>query len=117
MLAYAILLAALATPMCAADKSPAQRNIMVNLALREKFQIGGRKAFFYEHAKQDAKAVPFYLVPADGTIANPPLHVVLHHAGGSAKQAINEAFAAKHVLRLENEPPRKATANGNPSGK
>ena len=25
-----------------------------------------------------------------------PLHVVLHHAGGSAKQAINEAFAAKH---------------------
>ena len=95
-LAYAILLAGLATSTWAVNKASPQRNFMEDLALREEFEIGGRKAFFYEHAKQDGKSVPFYLVPADGTIANPPLHVVLHHAGGSAKQAINEAFAAKH---------------------
>ena len=90
------LLASLSTLAWAADKAPPQRNFMEDLALREEFEIGGRKALLYEHAKQDGKTVPFYLVPADGSIANPPLHVVLHHAGGSAKQAINEAFAVKH---------------------
>jgi predicted esterase len=95
-LALAVLLALSTAPIWAADKVQSERNFMEDLALREEFPIGGRKALFYEHAKQDGKSVPFYLVPADGTIANPPLHVVLHHAGGSAKQAINEAFAAKH---------------------
>ncbi|MBT5909932.1 MAG: hypothetical protein HOH25_09045, partial [Opitutae bacterium] len=80
-LAYAILLAGLATSTWAVKKASPQRNFMEDLALREEFEIRGRKAFFYEHAKQDGKAVPFYLVPANGTIANPPLHVVLHHAG------------------------------------
>jgi predicted esterase len=83
------------TSIGSATGKPA-RDFMEDLALREEFEIGERKAFLYEHAKQDGTPVPFYLVPSDGTFKNPPLHVVLHHAGGSAKQAINEAFSVKH---------------------
>jgi predicted esterase len=91
-----LLLISLSTLTWAANKAQSQQNFMEDLALQEEFEIGGRKAFLYEHAKQDGTPVPFYLVPSDGTFKNPPLHVVLHHAGGSAKQAINEAFSAKH---------------------
>ena len=51
----------------------------------------GRKVQRYEHGPHY-----FYVVPADGTIKNPPLRVILHHAGGSGDQALGEAFAAKH---------------------
>ncbi|MDE0821719.1 MAG: hypothetical protein OSA95_11390 [Opitutales bacterium] len=95
-LTTALLLTSLATSTWAANKAQSQQNFMEDLALREEFEIGGRKALFYEHAKQNGTPVPFYIVPSDGTFKNPPLHVVLHHAGGSAKQAINEAFSAKH---------------------
>ncbi|MFT5528282.1 MAG: hypothetical protein ACI9HK_006271, partial [Pirellulaceae bacterium] len=80
-----------------AEAPPKSRlDFMADLKLEREFEIGGRKASLYSHAKRNDKPVPFYVVPADGSIANPPLHVVLHHAGGSAEKAINEAFSAKH---------------------
>ena len=81
---------------CGKDLPDARPDYMADLELEREFEIGGRKAFLYKHAKGPQGAVPFYVVPADGTIPNPPLHVVLHHAGGSGPQAIKEAFAAKH---------------------
>jgi poly(3-hydroxybutyrate) depolymerase len=87
---------------CAPDRAGAQEvkqelsGFMSDLVLQSEFEVSGRKVRRYSHAEVDGMQVPFYLVPADGTIANPPLHVVLHHAGGSAPQAIREAFSAKH---------------------
>jgi hypothetical protein len=80
----------------AEDPSGSAPGFGTALKLDREFEIGGRKAFRYTRASQQGAAVPFYVVPADGTIPNPPLHVVLHHAGGSADQAIQEAFAEKH---------------------
>ena len=46
-LTFALLLASLATPTWAVDKTPSARNFMEDLALQEEFVIGGRKAFLY----------------------------------------------------------------------
>ncbi len=51
----------------------------------------GRNVQRYEHGPHY-----FYVIPADGSIASPPLRVILHHAGGSGDRALNEAFGAKH---------------------
>ena len=55
-----------------------------------KLEKGGRKVIRYEHGKHY-----FYYLPCLKT-KNPPLRVILHHAGGSGDQCLNEAFKVKH---------------------
>jgi poly(3-hydroxybutyrate) depolymerase len=51
----------------------------------------GRTVHRYEHGKNNY----FYVLPCKG-VENPPLRVVLHHAGGSGDRALNEAYSKKH---------------------
>lgn len=53
------------------------------LKLVKEFEQNGRKVLRYEHGEngQNGKQY-FFVLPCEG-VSNPPLRVILHHAGGS----------------------------------
>jgi len=87
--AAALILAVLTTSAVPAAE-PATPESLNGLKLAKQFKLAGRKVMRYEHG-----ANYFFYLPCDG-VSNPPLRVILHHAGGSGQQALREAYSAKH---------------------
>ncbi|MBC8373502.1 MAG: hypothetical protein ISS69_06580 [Phycisphaerae bacterium] len=69
---------------------------LAGLKMVREFEISGRKVLRYEHGEKGNNGKKYFFVLPCENVKNPPLRVILHHAGGSGQQALNEAYKSKH---------------------
>jgi hypothetical protein len=70
--------------------------LLPGLKMVKEFEQGGRKVLRYEHGENGKNGKKyFFVLPCQG-VKNPPLRVMLHHAGGSGEQALKESYKSKH---------------------
>ena len=75
---------------------PGKKALLPGLKMVRGFEQNGRKVLRYEHGEKGKESEKyFFVLPCEG-VRNPPLRVMLHHAGGSGEQALKEAYSAKH---------------------
>ena len=92
LIAAAMVLTALTAGAVRAAE-PATDSLLPGLKMVRQFEQGGRKVLHYTHGAKGEKY--FFVLPCAG-VSTPPLRVILHHAGGSGKRALGEAFSARH---------------------
>ncbi len=96
LFAITLLLATLTSGVVQAA-APKTDSLLPGLKMVKEFEKGGRKVLRYEHGDKGRNGKPkyFFVLPCQG-VKNPPLRVILHHAGGSGQRALNESYSSKH---------------------